>query len=404
MTNSGDMAMEIYVHIPFCIKKCHYCDFLSAPADERLHNRYAGALLREIHFYGEKLGRVPVSTVYVGGGTPSCMAASYMELIIKQLRLSFDIAADAEITVECNPGTLTVGKLQSYRKLGVNRISIGLQSAHEDELQLLGRIHTYEQFLQSFDLARKCGFSNINVDLMSALPHQTADKFLASLKRVIALKPEHISVYTLMIEPGTPFYEQYKFDAVLRDAGKETHVLPSEDEEYEIYVKTGELLAQHGYEQYEISNYARKGYACRHNTGYWKRVPYLGLGLGAASLVDEVRYSNLTDIEDYIAASRQIRRQNIGETPAWNLHAAAQPLSRREQIEEYMFLGLRMREGVTREGFRNTFDVEIEAVYGEVLRLLAEQQLIIRRAGNICLSDQGMNVSNYVLAQFLLGE
>lgn len=396
--------MEIYVHIPFCEQKCHYCDFLSAPADERSHNRYAGALLREIRFFGEKLGRVPVSTIYIGGGTPSCVAASYIELIIKQLRLSFDVAKDAEITIECNPGTLTEGKLQSYRRLGVNRLSIGLQSVHEDELLLLGRIHNYEQFLQSYDMARKCGFSNINVDLMSALPHQTADRFLSSLRKVIALKPEHISVYTLMIEPGTPFYEKYKFDAVLRDAGKETHFLPSEEEEYEIYVRTGEVLSQHGYEQYEISNYAKAGYACRHNTGYWKRVPYLGLGLGAASLIDEVRYSNVTELEDYIAAARQIRRQNIGETPAWNFQASAQALSRREQMEEYMFLGLRMREGVMREEFRKTFGVEIEAVYGEVLRLLAEQQLIIRRAGNICLSQQGMLISNYVLAQFLLGE
>lgn len=394
--------MEIYVHIPFCIQKCHYCDFLSAPADERLHNRYAGALLHEIRYYGEVLGRVPVSTIYIGGGTPSCVDASYIELFLKQLRLSFNVAEDAEITVECNPGTLSREKLLTYRKAGVNRLSIGLQSTHEDELRLLGRIHTYEQFLEGYDLARKCGFANINVDLMSALPYQTVEKFLISLKRVIGLKPEHISAYTLMIEPGTMFYEKYKFDAVLREAGKPTRFLPSEDTEYEIYQQTTLMLAQHGYEQYEVSNYARSGYACRHNVGYWKRIPYLGLGLGASSLLDEVRYSNVTDMTDYLAAAAQIRRQEVDGVPALNLHGTAQTVSRKEQMEEYMFLGLRMREGITRAGFKETFGVEIEGVYGDVIRQLAEQNLLVKRAGVIRLSDQGMNVSNYVLANFLL--
>lgn len=394
--------MEIYIHIPFCIQKCHYCDFLSAPADERSHNRYAGALLHEIRYYGEMLGRVPVSTVYIGGGTPSCVDASYIELFLKQIRLSFDVAEDAEITVECNPGTLSREKLQTYRNVGVNRLSIGLQSTHEDELRLLGRIHSYEQFLEGYDMARKCGFSNINIDLMSALPYQTYEKFMISLKRVIALKPEHISAYTLMIEPGTSFYEKYRFDAVLREAGKPTKYLPSEDVEYEIYRQTTRVLSEHGYEQYEVSNYAREGYACRHNVGYWKRVPYLGLGLGASSLLDETRYSNVRDMEGYLRAAAGIERREIDGVPALNLHETAEKVSRKEQMEEYMFLGLRMREGVTRAGFREAFGVEIEGVYGEVLRQLAEQGLIVKQAGVIRLSDQGMNVSNYVLAHFLL--
>lgn len=394
--------MEIYIHIPFCIQKCHYCDFLSAPADERSHNRYAGALLHEIRYYGEMLGRVPVSTVYIGGGTPSCVDASYIELFLKQIRLSFDVAEDAEITVECNPGTLSREKLQTYRNAGVNRLSIGLQSTHEDELRLLGRIHSYEQFLEGYDMARKCGFSNINIDLMSALPYQTYEKFMISLKRVIALKPEHISAYTLMIEPGTPFYEKYRFDAVLREAGKPTKYLPSEDVEYEIYRQTTRVLSEHGYEQYEVSNYAREGYACRHNVGYWKRVPYLGLGLGASSLLDETRYSNVRDMEGYLRAAARIERRETDGVPALNLHETAEKVSRKEQMEEYMFLGLRMREGVTRAGFREAFGVEIEGVYGEVIRQLAEQGLIVKQAGAIRLSDQGMNVSNYVLAHFLL--
>ena len=383
--------MELYVHIPFCVRKCEYCDFLSAPADERLQNRYVGALLHEIRYYGQTMGRPVLSTIYIGGGTPSLLAPEYIALLLKQIQVSFEVEADAEITIECNPGTLNEEKLLTYKEAGINRLSIGLQSAFDDELKILGRIHTYRQFLENYECARRCGFENINVDLMSALPYQSTEKFVTSLKRVIALKPEHISAYSLIIEKGTPFYEKYKFEAVLREAGKPTEHLPSE-----------EILAEAGYEHYEVSNYAKQGKEARHNIGYWKRVPYLGVGLGAASLIGEVRYSNIREIEAYIKACGNISAKEIDGVPALNLHESADAISRHAQMEEFMFLGLRMLKGVTRTEFKETFGVEIEAVYGEVLNQLQEEDLIEKKAGVIKLSDHGMDISNYVLAQFLL--
>lgn len=397
--------LELYIHIPFCMKKCNYCDFLSAPADERTQNHYVAALLREIRYYGECCRDRRVSTIYIGGGTPSWLPEQYMELILKQLRVSFDIDEAAEITVECNPGTLTGQKLMTYKACGVNRLSIGLQSTFDDELKLLGRVHTYEQFLRNYELARKAGFSNINIDLMSALPYQTTVKYLTSLKRVIALRPEHISAYSLIIEKGTPFYEKYRFDAVKREAGMRTECLPGEETEYEIYEKTKEVLEQNGYRQYEISNYAKAGYECRHNIGYWKRTDYLGMGLGAASLIDNVRYTNARDLFLYIEETSDIHAisiEGVEHGMATNLHEQADVVSRNAQIEEYMFLGLRMTEGITRAEFRQTFGVEIEAVYAGILPKLAEEGLIRMEAGVIRLTKRGTDISNYVLAQFLL--
>lgn len=397
--------LELYIHIPFCMKKCNYCDFLSAPADERTQNHYVAALLREIRYYGECCRDRRVSTIYIGGGTPSWLPEQYMELILKQLRVSFDIDEAAEITVECNPGTITEHKLMTYKACRVNRLSIGLQSTFDDELKLLGRVHTYEQFLRNYELARKAGFSNINIDLMSALPYQTTEKYLTSLKRVIALRPEHISAYSLIIEKGTPFYEKYRFDAVKREAGMRTECLPGEETEYEIYEKTKEVLEQNGYRQYEISNYAKAGYECRHNIGYWKRTDYLGMGLGAASLIDNVRYTNVRDLFLYIEETSDIHAvsiEGVEHGMSTNLHEQADVVSRSAQIEEYMFLGLRMTEGITRAEFRETFGVEIEAVYAGILPKLAEEGLICMEAGVIRLTKRGTDISNYVLAQFLL--
>lgn len=397
--------LELYLHIPFCMKKCSYCDFLSAPADEKTQNRYVAALLREIKYYGACCRDRRVSTIYIGGGTPSWLQEIYMELILKQLRVSFAIDENAEITVECNPGTLTENKLRTYQRCGVNRLSIGLQSTMNDELKMLGRVHTYEQFLRNYELAREIGFSNINIDLMSALPYQTVPKYLTSLKRVIALKPEHISAYSLMIEKGTPFYEKYRFDAVKREAGMATETLPSEETEYEIYTRTQELLGEAGYHHYEISNYARPGYECRHNIGYWKRADYLGLGLGAASLIENVRCSNLSDLSSYIEETADIHAVEADGIPrgiTTNLHEQADAVTRKAQIEEYMFLGLRMTEGITRADFRNTFGVEIEAVYGDLLPMLIDEGLICMEAGILRLTKRGTDISNYVLSQFLL--
>ncbi len=401
----GEKTMELYLHIPFCMKKCEYCDFLSFPANESTQQVYVEALLREIAYYGKKCKAYRVSTVYIGGGTPTWLGEELIVSVVEALYQAFSVDLDAEITIECNPGTVSERKLRAYRNVGINRLSIGLQSALDGELRLLGRVHTFDQFLQTYDLARRCGFENINVDLMSALPEQTAERFEQSLQQVLRLKPEHLSVYSLMIEKGTPFYDIYKFDVVKLQAGLRPVSLPSEDEEYRMMKLAERLLADAGYRQYEISNYARPGFACRHNIGYWERANYLGMGLGASSLMENIRYANISDMDRYIRESTKMRegiwQNEEDELPATNMHASAERLGRKAQIEEFMFLGLRLTDGITRERFARSFGVEIEAIYEDVLRKLEGDGLLAKRAGHIFLTERGRDLSNYALARFL---
>ena len=382
--------MELYIHIPFCVKKCDYCDFLSFVADEQTQKSYVAALQKELAFYGAKYKDRRITTVFIGGGTPSWLKEDYMQAIMETVYHYFSVEQDAEITIECNPGTITEHKFEVYRRIGINRLSIGLQSVHNEELKILGRIHTFEQFLKTYDMARKHGFSNINIDLMSSLPGQTPEIFCDSLYQVLKLKPEHISAYSLIIEKGTPFYELYRFDAVRQEAGMQTESLPTEEEEYQTTKMTQHILKEAGYHWYEVSNFAKPGYECRHNIGYWKRVDYLGVGLGASSLIDNVRYSNTRDLYTYLSV------------PADSLHETAEQITRNEQMEEFMFLGLRMTEGVSRTEFEQNFHTTIEAVYGEALHRLQQEEMIIKREGRILLTEKGMDLNNYVIGQFML--
>lgn len=382
--------MELYIHIPFCVKKCDYCDFLSFSADEQTQRAYVAALQKELVFYGAKYKGRRITTIFIGGGTPSWLREESMQAVMEAVYENFAVDRDAEITIECNPGTVTEHKFEVYRKIGINRLSIGLQSAHNDELKILGRIHTYEQFLKTYDMARKHGFTNINIDLMSSLPGQTPEIFCDSLHRVLQLKPEHISAYSLIIEKGTPFYDLYKFDAVRQEAGMQTESLPTEEEEYQTTKMTQHILKEAGYHWYEVSNFAKPGYECRHNIGYWKRVDYLGVGLGASSLIDNVRYSNTRDLYTYLSV------------PADSLHETAEQITRNGQMEEFMFLGLRMRDGFYRDEFTQAFGISIEAVYGDALNHLQQEELLLKREGRIYLTDKGMDLNNYVVAQFML--
>ncbi|MBQ8624704.1 MAG: oxygen-independent coproporphyrinogen III oxidase [Agathobacter sp.] len=399
--------LQIYVHIPFCVKKCNYCDFLSFSCDERTQLEYADALIREIKVYGTQMKDYIVSTIYIGGGTPSWLDEDKLLEILDTIYKNFKVSEDAEISMECNPGTVTAGKLAKYRMAGINRLSIGLQSADDEELKILGRIHTFEQFVKTYELARNAGFANINVDLISGIPYQTTEKFLKTLQKVVWLKPNHISAYSLIIEKGTPFYETYKFDAVKQEAGMPTEVLPTEDEVYRIYKMTQEYLERAGYQQYEISNFAQQGFECVHNIGYWTRENYLGLGLGAASLIENVRYTNTTDLYEYIDGTKDIQEKCFAQEDApavagMNLHEYAGVVSRKAQMEEFMFLGLRMTEGITRERFFREFGISIEGVYLDVLEKLKAEDLIDTREGRIVLTEKGADLSNYVLAQFLI--
>lgn len=374
--------MEVYIHLPFCVKKCAYCDFLSGPQSEEVIEQYVYALEREIracHMERE------VTTVFLGGGTPSVLTGKQISRIFDVLHETFRFADEAEITIEANPGTVTEEKLLAYRRCGVNRISFGLQSTDAEELKLLGRIHTFEEFLESYHLARKFGFHNINIDLMSAIPKQTLTSWEQTLERVVRLEPEHISAYSLIIEEGTPFYERYGEGSL---GEKE---LPGEDEEREIYYRTKERLREAGYERYEISNYARRGYECRHNLGYWERKEYLGFGLGAASLVGEVRCRNTEHLQEYLkyAGSPEKIREDV------------QKLSVQEQMEEFLFLGLRKTEGVSEKEFLDSYGTSMEQCYGRELRKLTEEGLLQKNDGRIRLTERGVDVSNYVFSAFI---
>ena len=384
----ADKSLELYVHIPFCVRKCEYCDFLSAPAGADTQQEYVRTLLLELEQKGVRCTDYEVTTIFFGGGTPSILKAGWIADILDAIHRNFKVRKDAEITIECNPGTLTFEKLSIYKSAGINRISVGLQSASDAELRELGRIHTYEDFLRSYDLIRKKGFSNVNIDLMAALPGQTLKSYEQTLRRVLTLKPEHISAYSLIIEEGTPFYEKYEADELLREKGEKPQMLPSEETERLMYERTKKLLLAHGYERYEISNYARRGYACRHNIGYWRRENYLGFGLGSASLLENERFHNTTDLTDYLGGDYLAYEQ--------------EKLDKKSQMEEFMFLGLRMTEGISTECFRQTFGLTVELVYGPVLEQQIADQLLRKEDGRIFLTERGLDVSNYVMAQFLL--
>lgn len=386
--------LELYVHIPFCVKKCAYCDFLSGPSDAAARERYVRALINEIILQAKKLSadnkKRELSTIFIGGGTPSILLGGQIEAIMEAIGDTFRILPDAEITIEANPGTMTPEKLESYKKAGINRISFGLQSADNDELRLLGRIHTYEEFLESYRLARVYGFDNINIDLISAIPRQTRKSYQTSLEKVLALSPEHISAYSLIIEEGTPFAESYGEDTPFEDE------LPSEEDERWMYDYTKERLEKEGYHRYEISNYAKEGKECRHNLGYWEREEYLGVGIGAASLLGNVRYKNIEDLDMYM----QVLHAKTDEALA-KIQTVEQELTVRDRMEEFFFLGLRKMEGVSKETFRKCFSKDVEKVYGENIKELCKQKLLIEDEDRIYLTKQGIDISNYVFGKLL---
>lgn len=370
--------LELYIHIPFCVRKCAYCDFLSGPADYEAQRSYKEALIREIE-HVESFADSEVSSIFIGGGTPSVFSEQWMAEVLEKVYTHFTVRQDAEISIEANPGTVNLKKLAVYRQAGINRISFGCQSADNRELKMLGRIHTWEEFLESFSMAREAGFSNINVDLMSGLPGQSLQSWEESLHKTAQLKPEHISAYSLIVEEGTPFASQ-KLE------------LPEEEEERKMYERTREILEDWGYHQYEISNYARPGRECRHNLGYWQRKEYLGLGLGSASLVGETRFSNTRNMENYL---------NNSDSAA-KIREEREILTVQEQMEEFMFLGLRMTEGISVTEFREVFGVFLEQIYGKVLEKYKKLELLEERGGRLRLTRRGISVSNPILADFLL--
>lgn len=376
-------GMELYLHIPFCVKKCAYCDFLSFPSGQELQRRYAKRLMEDIDCMGKKYGDIPVDTIFIGGGTPSVPESRLIVDLMEHVNRAFQISDGAEISMEANPGTVTREKLKEYRRAGINRISFGLQSANDRELKLLGRIHTWAEFLESFALARECGFTNLNIDLMSALPGQTCKSWKDTLKRVTDLEPEHISAYSLIIEEGTPFGEKYG-----SEEGRK--LLPDEDSEREMYHETKRFLRECGYERYEISNYAKPGRECRHNIGYWTGVPYLGLGLGASSYMNGSRFAVSSDMKQYLE-----------EKPG--TFTDVEKLTKKDMEEEFFYVGLRMVSGVSLTEFKERFGVSAQEVYPGLMETFVEEKAAEFRGDRFVLTDYGLDVSNYIMAQFLQG-
>lgn len=374
-------GMELYLHMPFCVRKCAYCDFLSFPTDQETQNLYTRRLREDIDAMGKKYGDIPVDTIFIGGGTPSVPDSALIVGIMEHVRKAFHVAEGAEISMEANPGTVTREKLTDYRRAGINRLSFGLQSANDRELKLLGRIHTWAEFLESFHLARECGFTNINIDLMSALPGQTRESWKDTLKRVTDLNPEHISAYSLIIEDGTPFGEKYG-----SEEGRK--LLPDEDSEREMYHETKRFLRDCGYERYEISNYAKPGRACRHNIGYWTGLPYLGLGLGASSYMDGCRFAVNSDMKQYLE-----------EKPG--MFTDVEKLTKKDMEEEFFYVGLRMTAGVSLSEFERRFGMSAEEVYPGLMETFVEEKAAEFRGDRFVLTDYGLDVSNYIMAQFL---
>ena len=381
--------LAIYIHIPFCVRKCLYCDFLSAPASDETKEQYVQALCREIREERKSYVNYKIETIFLGGGTPSLLSGEQLDRILGTVFDAYQVADDCEISMEVNPGTVTKEKLKAYKRAGVNRLSIGMQSAVEEELQSLGRIHSSEDAFDTYDLAVKTGFNNINIDLMSAIPGQTIESWKESLKRILDLEPApaHVSAYSLIIEEGTPFFEN-------------TPTLPDEDTEREMYKITNDILSEAGYLRYEISNYAKPGFACRHNCTYWERGSYAGFGIGAASLVEQVRFSNTRNLKDYLEKYLNNATVAIKEN--------RQELSVEEQMEEFMFLGLRMMRGVSAGKFSDLFGKTIEQVYPGIVEKYCRQGLLqkIPEQGSgevrIALTERGIDVSNVIMADFLL--
>lgn len=475
MEKQNKRKLSLYVHIPFCKAKCNYCDFLSfGGCGYSEQKQYVNALCKEIEAYRPVSTEYVIQTIFFGGGTPSFIEASFVEQIMQTITSVFEVDKQAEITLEGNPDSLLKDKLSVYKRAGVNRLSIGLQSANDALLRTLGRVHNYDQFVAAYSSARQVGFSNINIDIMSGLPGETSESYVRTLAKVVELQPEHISAYSLIVEEGTPLCEN---DELLQ-------LLPSEDMDRQLYAKTKMLLKNSGYDRYEISNYSKKGYECQHNLVYWTGGEYLGVGLGASSYLqvwlddehcERVRFHGVESMDEYIGrfvncegmqegaytsvyhyyenameeeefeqeSSFQELGDNtedtydfyedmeetLGMTLGMNLsfeeessnqkkyrqyedsallefirdyYKDLQFLKRKDEMEEFMFLGLRCTKGVSKQEFKTRFGVDIESVYGRVIDKYIDQQLLLEMDGRIYLSDTGIDVSNVVMAEFML--
>lgn len=393
--------LGIYVHIPFCVSKCSYCDFLSFDnCSYAVQLQYIDALIQEIKLYKAFADRYVVKTIFFGGGTPSLLDEVFIGNILKAIRSVFNVDRFPEITIEANPGTVKYTNLLAYQSHGINRLSIGLQSTDDDCLMMLGRIHNMDQFVATYNSARRAGFKNINVDIMSGIPGQTEHTYVETLMKVIEFGPEHISAYSLQVEEGTPLAEN---EPVLS-------MLPDEEADRRMYAMTKKVLGANGYQRYEFSNYAKPGYECKHNITYWTGGEYVGLGLGAASFFKGERFSNIRDINRYLEIMQEAQSDIASSTDKISVYDEVTHQLRENietmyidsRIEEFMFLGLRMTKGVSRSEFLNRFNKDIYEVYGPVINKYVTEGFMVEEGDSIRLNDRGIDVSNIILSDFIL--
>jgi len=372
----------LYIHIPFCIKKCLYCDFCSFESTAKEHEEYIENLVKEMQLVSKKYGRLSISSVFIGGGTPTVIKAELIEKIMTNAKGLFDFKEAIEITIESNPGTVTSEKLKSYKTAGINRISMGLQAVQNDLLKTLGRVHTYETFLDSYQLVRKSGFDNVNIDLMYGLPNQSEEQWKETIMEIVALNPEHISAYSLKVEEGTEF-------EILEEKG--LIVIPTEEVDRRNHHEAISFFHDHGYEQYEISNFSKHGYECKHNLVYWENKNYIGLGLGAHGYIGETRYGNEVALNDYYA------RIKNDELPRTN----EETITAQDEMFETIMLGLRLNKGLSLLGFKARFGVDLKAMVGSLIEDLCHEKLIEVVDETLKFTTYGMDISNQVLVRFL---
>ena len=375
-------TVGLYIHIPFCRQKCLYCDFPSWAGKEGQMQGYVDALTKEIRKRGTEYTDQQVVSVFFGGGTPTTLTIPMLEQLMQAVFESWNIAEDAEITTEANPGMLDGEMAAALKKMGFNRLSMGVQAWQNRLLKELGRIHTIEVFRENFKAVREAGFTNINTDLMFALPNQTMEDWQETVKNIVAMNPEHISAYSLIIEEGTPFYDRYE----------KGELKPAEEElDREMYHWAVDYLAEHGYEQYEISNFAKKGRQSRHNRIYWQAEEYLGMGLGSHSYMNGERFHNIYDLQEYIRADGDVSL----------LKEDIERITEEDALAEFMFLVLRLAEGVSFAGFEERFGQGMKNIYGSQIEELVKDGLLEEDGIGIRLTKRGVDISNYVFEKFL---
>ena len=363
----------LYIHIPFCVQKCKYCDFTSYANCEDKTDIYLNALIKEMHQYNNE----KINTIFIGGGTPSLLSCEQISFLMDNVYKTFNVAGNCEITMELNPGTLNKEKIQAMYKLGFNRVSVGVQSFNDNELKAIGRIHRAHEAYNNIWLLNEAGVKNINLDIMSALPYQSKKSLMQTLKKAVSLPITHISAYSLILEEGTPLFNEY-------NQGKFT--LPSDDEDRDMYASTVSFLKEHGFMRYEISNFAKKGYECKHNLKYWHCDEYIGLGASAHSYIGNERFSNTCDLSEYISGDK---REVV-------------TLTKNDKMSEFMMMSLRTQKGVDEIEFKNRFDIEIKDVYKKEIDKFLKLELLEYKDGFLSLTDRGIDISNSVMCEFII--